>query len=128
MALSLLLDEHMSPDVAAQIQTKRPEIPVTSVLLWRNGALRGQPEETVLRTAAQEALTLVSYDVSTITPVLVAWGSVGEEHSGVIFIDELTIFQGDIGGQVAALIEHWEATHTWEWKNRVMFLRATRRE
>jgi len=123
MALRLLLDEQMSPEVAAQIQRKRSEISVFSVQTWRDGALRGQPDDHLLREATQEQLTLVTYDLSTILPVLTEWGQNGEHHAGVIFIDHLSIAQNNFGGQVAGLIQQWETAAAWNWTNLVVFLR-----
>lgn len=62
----------------------------------------------------------------SIPPVLTEWGITGEEHAGVIFIDERTIAQADLGGQVLALIAQWDQTHEWEWRNVIAFLRAAR--
>jgi hypothetical protein len=123
MALSLLLDEQMSPEVAVQMQKKRPDVSVMSVQVWRNGLLRGQPDERILRAATEEGLTLVTYDLSTILPILTEWGEAGEDHAGVIFIDNLSISQRDLGGQIAALIQQWDAAHEWDWMNMVFFLR-----
>src|SRR5438876_11170358 len=110
MALSPLTDEHISYLVAEQIRAKRPEIPVTSVSVWRAGALLGALDDHLLRAAAEDNLTLVTYDRVSIPPVLTEWGITGEEHGGVIFIDERTIAQADLGGQVLALIAHWDQT------------------
>lgn len=123
MPLALLLDEQISPEVAVQIQTKRPKIAITSVQVWRGGALRGQPDEQVLRAAAAEGWTLVTYDLSTILPVLTEWAEIGENHAGVIFIDNRSIAQNDLGGQIAALIWQWEVAKEWDWTNMVLFLR-----
>ena len=126
MALSLLTDEHISYLVAEQIRAKRPEIPVTSVSTWRAGALLGALDDHLLRAAAEDELTLVTYDRVSIPPLLTEWGITGEEHAGVIFIDERTIAQADLGGQVLALIAHWDQTHEWEWRNVIAFLRSAR--
>src|SRR5262245_1380667 len=126
MALSLLTDEQISPLVAEQVRAKRPEIPIASVSTWRAGALLGALDDHLLRAAAEDGLTLVTYDRVSIPPLLTEWGSNGEEHAGVIFIDERTIAQADLGGQVLALIAHRDQTHDWEWRNVIAFLRAAR--
>ncbi|HLK57813.1 MAG TPA: DUF5615 family PIN-like protein [Chthonomonadaceae bacterium] len=127
MALSLLLDEQMSPVVAAQVQARKPEIRIASVQTWRSGELRSQTDADLLRAARDEKMTLVTYDLHTILPLVTGWGESGEAHSGVVFIDNRTIPQGDIGGQVAALEQHWDATCTWDWENVVMFLQPAKR-
>ena len=127
MALRLLLDEQMSPEVAVQIEAKRADIPIESAQTWRGGVLRGKPDDQVLRAAREAGLTLVSYDVSTITPLLVEWAAQAESHAGVIFIDNRTLAQNDFGGQVAALIAQWDIAQAWEWTNVVLFLRPAGR-
>ena len=126
MPLSLLTDEQISYVVAEQVQVKRPDILITSVRAWREGTFQGKADESLLRAAAKEGLTLVTYDQKTIPPVLSAWGVTGETHTRVVFVDGLTIPQGDVGGLVRALIQQWDLTQTWEWKNTISFLRPAR--
>jgi hypothetical protein len=71
MSLFLLLDEHLSPVVAAQVQAKQPAVVIRSVHHWRGGDLLGQDDGPLLAAAAEEALTLVTYDQKTIAPLLV---------------------------------------------------------
>lgn len=123
MPLAFLLDEHISPKVAEQIAAEHPDIRIASVRLWRGGTFRGQTDATLLRAAREEGLTLVTYDCKTIPPLLTEWGGTGESHTGVVFVDERTIAQGDVGGQVRALVSHWEQTNTWDWTNQISFLR-----
>ena len=122
MALSMLLDEQISPDVAVQIQKKHPEIAVVSLHVYRDGILRGQPDARVLRIAKEASLTLVTYDLSTILPLLTEWGESGEDHTGVIFIDNRSLVHSDKGGQITALIQQWEVAKEWDWTNVVVFL------
>lgn len=126
MALSLLTDEQISPLVAEQVRARRPDILVTSVSAWRAGALLGALDEDLLRVAAEDQLTLVTYDRVSIPPLLTEWGITGEEYAGVLFIEERTIARADLGGQVLALIAHWDQTHEWEWRNVIAFLRSAR--
>jgi hypothetical protein len=123
VALAYLLDENITHVVAREIHLKRPDIQVTSVFLWREGAFRGKPDIRLLRAAAEDELTLVTYDQKTIPPLLYEWGTSGENHAGVLFVDEKTIAQRDIGGLVTAIIESWDRTLDWEWRNTVDFLR-----
>jgi len=44
-------------------------------------------------------------------------------HAGAIFIDDKTIAPGDIGGSVIALLELVKHTLSWDWRNRIYFLR-----
>lgn len=126
MPLSLLTDEQISYVVAEQIRARPPDILVTSVRAWRGGAFLGKDDETLLRAAAEDGLTLVTYDRKSIPPILSAWGVTGEAHAGVVFVDELAILHSDTGGQVLALIAHWERTNDWDWTNMIAFLRPDR--
>ena len=70
---------------------------------WENGKFRGQDDSTCLQEAANQGLTLVTYDRRTTPPLLKAWAEEERSHGGVVFIDEKTISQSDIGGLVWAL-------------------------
>jgi hypothetical protein len=48
MSLSLLLDEHISPAVAQQVQAKRPEVSIVSLYDWRGGVLAGADDAPLL--------------------------------------------------------------------------------
>ena len=126
MALAFLTDEQISYVVAEQVQAKRPDIPITSVRAWRGGTFQGKADESLLRAAAEEGLTLVTYDQKTIPPILSEWGVTGEAHAGVLFVDGLSVPQSDVGSLVRALIAHWDLTQTWEWNNMISFLRPAR--
>lgn len=123
MALKLLTDQQISPAVAEQISAKRPEVAILSLQAWHGGAFLGASDQTILRAALAEELTLVTYDRRTIAPLLVEWGISGTDHAGVVFLDDASIRPADTGGQVRALIVHWDETHDWDWKNRIVFLR-----
>jgi hypothetical protein len=68
-------------------------------------------------------LTLVTYDRRTIPPLLKAWAEETHSHAGVIFVDEKTIFPADIGGLVKSLGVPVKQTRTWDWTDRIVFLR-----
>lgn len=122
--LSLLLDQHLSPEIAEQIRTKRPEIPIMALSEWRGGAFVGVADSLILRAAVEENLTLVTYDRKTIPPLLIEWGIAGISHSGVVFVDNLTIAPNDFGRIIRALIYYWDKEHHGDWINRVGFLPA----
>lgn len=85
--LSFLLDEHISPKVAEQIQRKQPKISIFSLLNWQTGRYLGVEDEIILKAATEARLTLVTYDQNTIPLILVKWGEAQISHSGVIFVD-----------------------------------------
>ena len=69
--LALLLDEQISPVVAERIRAGNKSILVQSIHRWRSGTLCGTPDSHVLEAAAEERLTLVTFDLKTI-PWIVA--------------------------------------------------------
>jgi hypothetical protein len=118
----LLLDENISPVITNQVSRRRPEINIQDILHWRGGALANQTDALVLQAATEDGLTLVTYDVSTIQPLVIEWGLTGLTHAGVIFIDDWTIHSRDFGGLVRALERLWDDEHEQDWTNRTHFL------
>jgi len=121
--LKLLLDEHISPDVAKGLRRPNRALEVRYLVEWENGLFLGQDDPACLREAAIQGLTLVTYDRRTIPPLLKTWAEEGRTHGGVIFVDEKTISPGDIGGLVWALTRLARETGNWDWTNRICFLR-----
>ena len=120
--LAYLLDENISSVIAEQISRKNPQVSVQSVFRWRGGAFIGQSDGRLFRTAAQEGLTLVTYDLRTIPALLSEMAADGENHAGVVFVDDASIRGSDFGGLVTALLSHWHLHSAQEWHNRVGFL------
>lgn len=118
----LLLDENISHVVATQVSTRRPDIHIESIFHWRAGTLTNTLDHFVLQAAAEDTLTLVTYDVSTIMPLVTEWGMAGRSHAGIIFIDEWTIRSSDLGGLIRALERLWDLEHDEDWTNRTQFL------
>ena len=121
--LKLLLDEHISPEVAYGLRRHNRSLVVHWMSEWENGNFLGQEDSACLLEAANKRLTLVTYDRRTIPPLLKTWAEEGRKHGGVIFVDEKTISPADIGGLVRALIQLFKETGRWDWKGRVCFLR-----
>jgi len=121
--LKLLLDEHISPRVATGPHRRHCALVIRSMVDWENGRFLGQDDHTCLREAAAQKLTLVTYDRRTIPPLLKNWAEEGRTHGGVIFVDEKTISPADIGALVLGLAELVNVTRTWDWTNRIYFLR-----
>ena len=121
--LALLLDEHISPDVAEGLRRRHPSRIVCCIAEWRQGAFLGQPEAVCLAAAAAEGLTLVTYDRRSIPPLLKAWAEAGKDHGGVIFVDEKTISPANTRALIQALETLVNATGKWDWTDRVCFLR-----
>jgi hypothetical protein len=122
--LSLLLDQHVSMEIAEQVRARRPEIPILSLYEWRDGAFVGIADPLILSAAADERLTLVTYDRKTIPPILIEWGISETSHGGVVFVDNLTIASNDFGRLVRGLIHYWDQEHASDWTDRIGFLPA----
>jgi hypothetical protein len=123
--LKLLLDEHISPEVALGLRRRNRSMPVHSMAAWEDGSYLGQSDAACLQAAAEQALTLVTYDRRTIPPLLKAWAEEGRQHAGVVFVDEKTISPADVGGLVWALARLAKEAQSWDWADRVGFLRLS---
>lgn len=120
--LRLLLDEHISPEVASGLRRRNRSLVVHCMAEWESGNFLGQDDSVFLKHAAAERLTLVTYDRRTIPPLLKSWAEQGLRHAGIIFVDEKTIFPSDIGGLVTALTKLVRETRKWDWTDRICFL------
>ena len=121
--LKLLLDEHISPEVAVGLRRRNPTLTIRSLVEWEGGSFLGQEDSVCLQEASAQGLTLVTYDRRTIPPLLKKWAEEAHSHGGVIFVDEKTISPADIGGLVKALGALMKEGRAWDWTDRVGFLR-----
>lgn len=121
--LKLLLDEHISPDVAEGVRRRNRKQVVRYMTEWEGGDFLGRDDSACLQKAAKQGLTLVTYDRRTIPPLLKTWAEEERAHGGVVFVDEKTISPANIGGLVGALTQLSKETRRWDWTNRIYFLR-----
>jgi hypothetical protein len=121
--LKLLLDEHISPEVANGLRRRNREIEIRYMVEWEDGYFLGQEDSACMREAAAQGLTLVTYDRRTIPSLLKTWAEEERTHGGVVFVDEKTISPADIGGLVWALTRLARETGNWDWTDRICFLR-----
>ena len=122
--LKLLLDEHISPDVAVGLRRRNRAIEIRYMVEWEEGYF--STAGLRLFAAGRQGLTLVTYDRRTIPPLLKTWAEEERTHGGVIFVDEKTISPADIGGLVWALTRLAKESANWDWANRIYFLRRAR--
>lgn len=123
--LKLLTDEHISPVVARQVLQRCRGLDIKAIRDWESGHFLGAKDELILQEAHQQGLTLVTFDLRTIPPLLRAWAEQGVDHSGVILVDEKTIDQADIGALVTSLVALAKGQRNADWTNRVVFLRRS---
>lgn len=65
----------------------------------------------------------MTYDLKTIPHLFRIWAASERHHAGVILIDVRTISQGDIGGQLRALVRLIELEAGTKWTDRVQYLK-----
>ena len=121
--LQLLTDEQISPAVSRQAPSRYRGIRIQAIRGWEGGHFLSAPDEVVLREAHKQRLTLVTFDLKTIPPLLRLWAEQGIDHGGVVLVDERTFAQNDIGGLIAGLCALWKAEADSLWTNRVVYLR-----
>jgi hypothetical protein len=124
--LKLLLDEHISPEVANRVRRRNRSRVIHSTAQWESGNFLGKGDSVCLLEAAKQWLTLVTYDRRTIPPFLKLWAEEDRCHGAVIFVDEETISPANIGGLVYALSSLANEAGEIDWTNQVYFLRSGR--
>lgn len=124
--LVFLLDEHISPRVAKELRARCGETVCVCLREWQDGALLGADDSTLLSEAAEAGLTLVTYDVRTLAPLLKTWMESGLHFAGVVFVDTRTVAPTDIGLLVCSLEHLWRARSGEDWTDRVIFLTSSR--
>ena len=121
--LTFLLDEQVSPEVAEGLRRRQKGVVVHCLAEWEAGRFMGLPDDLLLKEALAQKLTLVTYDRKTIRPLLKRWAEAGQEHGGVIFVDQKTIPSSDFGGLIRALQMLFRESAQWDWTSRISFLR-----
>ena len=124
--LQLLLDENISPKVVRCLKQRNPQIVVRAVLHFEHGRNLSKRDDELLEIAYVTRLTLVTYDLSTIVPILKDWGEQGRHHAGVILIDDRTLPSSSFGQLALSLEQIWKEQHELDWTVRVIFLDAPR--
>jgi hypothetical protein len=120
--LRLLLDEHLSPALAAILRASIPAPTVLTLQEWDGGAYLQSADEDLLAAVHAHHLTLVTYDQRTIVPLLRLWGERARDHGGAILVDTQTLAPNDIGGLTRGLAGLWAAHGQLDWTNRVVYL------
>lgn len=120
--IGLVLDEHLSPKVAAGLRQLGLPVVIYSMNEWRDGAFLGRPDEEILAEAARQRLTLVTYDCRTIPALLKAWREQARSHAGIIYVSQRTVPSDDIGSLVRSLAWVVREFGGSDWTDRQEFL------
>jgi hypothetical protein len=125
--LRLLLDDHIPPAVAEAvkrlcIERNYAQASIVALRDWRNGAFLGLGDHEILTAAYKLGLTLVTYDLRTIPPLLKGWAESGISHGGVIYVDQRTIHPSEIGRLARALAVILARYSGRDWTNQSLFL------
>ena len=119
--LRLLLDEHITPDVAIAMRRMEPQVHVESLAEWQDGRYVGLPDDVIIAAARRDGRTLVTYDQVTIVPLIAALAERGDHHGGVVFVSHWAIRQNDVGTLARTLVALWRAEHRRKWSNRCVY-------
>ncbi len=120
--LKLLLNEEIAPCVAASLRRREGGIVVAALTEWEGGNFVGKDTAEILREAADQEWTLVTYDRLKVPPTLKSWGEEECLHGGVIFVDEKSIPLAETAMLTSALSWMHQMTESWEWTNRALWL------
>jgi len=119
--MRLLLDAHVPPAVARTLANDG--IDIKTLQEWLDGDHRDASDAQILMAAHADRRTLVTFDCRTIPDLLKVWAETGQQHSGIILIDDRTIRQADVGGLVRALRRLIDQSSAEPWTGRVVFLK-----
>lgn len=120
--LKLLLNEEIAPSVASGLRSRDEQIAVYSLTEWENGNFVGKDTAEILREAADQEWTLVTYDRLRVPPILKSWAEEECLHGGVIFVDEKNIPPAETGMLISSLNWVHQVTERWEWTNTALWL------
>ena len=120
--IRLLLDEHFPHALVGAVTRLEPEVPIQSLHGWRAGGFLHCPDDQILAAAAEDGLTLVTFDITTIPSVLQDMAVGGSHHGGVIFVPSRRMAQNDYGRIAKRLVTLWRRHADEDWKDRVAYL------
>jgi hypothetical protein len=120
--LKLLLNEEIAPSVAAGLHRRESAIVVCALAEWEGGNFVGKEIAEILREAADQEWTLVTYERLKVPPTLKSWAEEECLHGGVIFVDEKSVPPAETAMLVSALYWMHQLTGSWEWTNLSLWL------
>lgn len=121
--LRLLLDAHFGSHEVEAIHDRELDLDVMSMRQWEGGAFLDADDLPIMMEAHRQSRRLVTRDLRTITPVLKEWGAEGFHHGGVIFVDNRSFHEGNVGVVMQALLALWRQRGNDDWTDIVHYLR-----
>lgn len=118
--ISLLFETHVHGAVTSAL--RREGVDALGLQDWRDGQYRNSEDDEILEAVEPEGRVFVSYDRSTIEPLLRRWADGGRHHSGVILVNRQTIASNDIGALLRALRLMLAELGEVDWRDRVVYL------
>ena len=82
MSLRLLLDEHISPDVAEQLRARG----IDAVAVSACSELRGRDDPDLLEAATAESRAVVTRNLRDFLPLDSQWASQDRRHAGIVCV------------------------------------------
>jgi len=119
--MRLVLDEHLPLAVALALRRRGAD--VVALRDWQDGVYLGAADDRLLEAAFTDGRVLVTFDCSTIPPLLKQWAEIGRDHAGVVLVDEITLRPSDVGGLVRSLAGLLDERGPENWQDRVAYLR-----
>jgi predicted nuclease of predicted toxin-antitoxin system len=120
--MRILLDSHLPSALARQLQPHG--VDVVALADWMAGSYRDAPDDQILEAACSDRRVLVTYDLRTVSTLLVEWAETGQHHGGVILVDDRTFPPNDVGRLLAALLQLIQSSSIEDWPDRVLCLSA----
>ena len=115
MKLKLLLDEHISEEVAAALLRRFPGLDVKSIY---STMLKGLADPPLLEVLDHEGRTLVTRDVNSIPRHIRNRQGEGKGQGGIFYVDSKRLKQTDTKGLIRRLTEIVEKHGNEDWTGR----------
>lgn len=124
--LRFFLDEHLSTHICDIVTKRTQKCVVESILVFKNGSLRGSSDEELLEFCRKNKIVLVTGDLATIPALIKNWVDAGKHHQGIVFISSKTIRLSDSTRIAKGLVQIAEDYAKMDWTNQILFLKLTR--
>jgi hypothetical protein len=121
--MKLLLDEHLPKAVAGALRRYHPGADAEHIADWERGRWLGEEDPVLLEGLWEDKRILASYDRATLPGHLAERVGQGNDHAGVIFIDQERfppVQVGKMARALAKLLAAYPARR--HWINRIVTL------